>query len=139
MNKPLRIGVVGYSANAFDKQAAQKILANCFNRLRKRHPEKRIEIVSGYTSSGVPLIAYELAKQYDFQTVGCSAQQALSVKSGVYPVDKVELHGERFGDESIAFIQSIDGLIRVGGGPQSRREVALFQFWNSGRPLRRLL
>ncbi|MEM6770117.1 MAG: alpha-ketoglutarate-dependent dioxygenase AlkB, partial [Bacteroidota bacterium] len=56
-----------------------------------------------------------------------SASQALRVKSGVYPVDKVFLVGNKFGDESEAFIAYVDGIIRIGGGSQSRKEVALFR------------
>ncbi|MEO0732591.1 MAG: alpha-ketoglutarate-dependent dioxygenase AlkB, partial [Bacteroidota bacterium] len=88
---------------------------------------RQTEIVSGYTKSGVPKIAYEIARKLGFVTVGFSARQALRVRSGVWPVDKVILRGERFGDESADFVAYIDGLIRVGGGPQSRREVALFR------------
>ncbi|MFT7121906.1 MAG: hypothetical protein ACJAZ9_002094 [Neolewinella sp.] len=51
----------------------------------------------------------------------------MKVKSGVCPVDKAILHGEKFGDESAGFVEYVDGLIRVGGGPQSRKEVELFK------------
>ena len=32
--------------------------------------------------------------------------------------------GENWGDESETFVRSIDGILRVGGGGQSKREVA---------------
>jgi len=35
--------------------------------------------------------------------------------------------GDRCGDESEVFVIFIDALIRFGGGPQSRRGVALFK------------
>jgi hypothetical protein len=56
------------------------------------------------------------------RTVGVSAKQALRVRAGVYPVDERVIVGDRFGDESDAFLARIDVLIRIGGGAQSRRE-----------------
>ena len=127
MQNILKIGVVGFSSNQFDKQKAYQILTDVFRELQQKHPNKEIEIVSGYTNSGVPKIAYELAEKYNFTTVGFSARQALKVWSGVYPVKKVILIGERFGDESEGFVAYIDGLIRVGGGNQSRKETEMFK------------
>ncbi|MEO0896004.1 MAG: hypothetical protein AAFY71_06370 [Bacteroidota bacterium] len=137
--KELKIGVVGFSRNAFDKVAARNILQQEFANLRARHPQKVIEIVSGYTAMGIPLIAYELAVEFGFITTGFSAKQANRVRSGRFPVDKVMLHGERFGDESEQFVRYIDALIRVGGGKQSRHETALFKQLHAHRPLERLL
>jgi hypothetical protein len=123
----LKIGIVGFSRNAFDKPAARVLLREHLNGLVVRHPNRAIEIVSGYTAQGVPLIAYELAKEFKMITVGFSAKQALQVRAGTFPCDKEIIVGERFGDESEAFVRYIDGLIRIGGGPQSRREVELFR------------
>jgi len=139
MQKILKIGIVGFSRNQFDKKRARTILTELFDDLKKKHPKKEIEIVSGYTNSGVPKIAYELADQFQFTTVGYSANQALKVKSGVYSVNKVILRGEKFGDESEAFVDYIDGLIRVGGGKQSRRETQMFKDKNTGQPLSRIV
>lgn len=139
MQKVLKIGIVGFSRNQFDQKRARIILAELFEELKNKHPEKEIEIVSGYTDSGVPKIAYELADQFHFTTVGYSANQALKVKSGVYPVKKVILKGERFGDESEAFVDYIDGLIRVGGGAQSGRETQMFKDKHIGQPLSSLV
>eukprot|EP00658_Telonema_sp_P-2_P073882 TRINITY_DN6301_c0_g1_i1.p1 TRINITY_DN6301_c0_g1~~TRINITY_DN6301_c0_g1_i1.p1 ORF type:complete len:385 (-),score=55.69 TRINITY_DN6301_c0_g1_i1:202-1356(-) len=36
-------------------------------------------------------------------------------------------HGEHHGDESAPFIRMISAMVRVGGGPQSLREVGMFQ------------
>ncbi len=138
-DKIIKYGVVGFSRNQFDKKAAYQLLNEIFQRIKEKHPNKQIEIVSGYTNMGVPKIAYELADQYGFITVGFSAQQALRVKSGVYPVQKVIIEGERFGDESKAFVQYIDALIRIGGGKQSRTETALFKERHASRPLERLV
>ncbi len=123
----IRYGVIGFSKNQFDKESAYTFLDELFRHLKEEHSNKTIEIVSGYTNSGVPKIAYELADKYGFTTVGFSARQALSVESGTYPVMKVILKGEQFGDESHDFIEYIDKLIRVGGGLQSKKEIELFK------------
>jgi hypothetical protein len=127
MKAIVKYGVVGFSRNQFDKKAARELLQHEFQKIKERHADTIIEIVSGYTNSGVPKIAYELADQFGFVTVGFSAKQALRVRSGVYPVQKKIIKGNRFGDESEAFIDYIDALIRIGGGKQSRHETELFK------------
>jgi hypothetical protein len=123
----LKIGIVGFSRNQFDQKQARTLLRAYLQAIRIKHGDRTIEIVSGYTAQGVPLIAYELAKEFGMQTVGFSAKQALRVRAGVYPCDKEIIVGERFGDESTACVAYVDGLNRIGGGPQSRREVELFK------------
>ena len=137
--RTIKYGIVGFSRNLFDKTATHRILEELFQQIKAKHSDKEIEIVSGYTNSGVPKIAYELADRFRFTTVGFSAKQALTVRSGVYPVKKVVLIGQKFGDESDDFVKYIDGLIRVGGGPQSRKEVELFRQLHIGKPLGSLL
>ncbi|MEH0152577.1 hypothetical protein V6R21_00445 [Limibacter armeniacum] len=73
------------------------------------------------------------------KTVGFSAKKALTVSCGLYPVKKVIIYGKNFGDESQAFVDYIDILIRIGGGPQSRKEVALFRAKNEENNLTELL
>ncbi|MEZ4773563.1 MAG: hypothetical protein R3D00_10310 [Bacteroidia bacterium] len=133
--KTIRYGIVGFSRDQFDKKAAYLILDKIFRRIKEAHQDQPIEIVSGYTNSGVPKIAYELADKYRFTTTGFSAKQALQVKSGVYPVNKCILVGEKFGDESVSFVRYIDALIRIGGGKQSRNEVELFRKMNVDKPI----
>ncbi|WP_157472253.1 hypothetical protein [Neolewinella persica] len=65
--------------------------------------------------------------------------QALRVRAGVFACDKKIIVGERFGDESEAFVAYIDGMIRIGGGPQSRREVELFKALHPAPELSRRL
>lgn len=50
--------------------------------------------MSGYTNSGISKLTYELASQLGFVTIGFSTGQALTVKSGMYTVDKVFLVGK---------------------------------------------
>ncbi|MFK7747860.1 MAG: hypothetical protein AB8B65_05695 [Kordia sp.] len=127
MKPTVKYGIVGFSRNQFDQKAAHEILQNEFQKIKEKHTDETVEIVSGYTNSGVPKIAYELAEKFDFVTVGFSAKQALRVRSGVYPVKKKIIRGNRFGAESEDFVRYIDALIRVGGGIQSRHETELFK------------
>lgn len=135
----LKVGVVGFSRNRFDKKTARIILKAYFEELTAQYPDEKIAVISGYTNSGVPKIAYELATELGLYTVGFSAKQSLRVRSGVYPVDKEIIVGKKFGDESSAFIQFIDLLIRVGGGSQSRKEVELFKKQHEAEDLSKIL
>ena len=139
MAKTIKYGIVGFSRNQFDKKAAFLILDKLFEVISKKHKNKEVEIVSGYTNTGIPKIAYELADKYGFTTVGFSAKQALSTRSGVYPVKKIIIKGKKFGDESLDFIKYIDGLIRIGGGQQSRRETEMFKSLHKEKTLTSLL
>ena len=131
----MKIGVVGFSRSQFDKKMAILKLRNILEALTREKDVSTIEIISGYTNMGVPRIAYRLADDMGLKTVGFSAKQALKVRAGVYPVKEVILVGERFGDESHKFIEYIDVLVRIGGGPQSRKEVALFKTLHQGEDL----
>ncbi len=139
LSKNLKIGVVGFSRSSFDKKEAIIKLRNIFEKLIEGKNLEEIEIVSGYTNAGIPQLAYRIADDMGIDTVGLSARQALRVRSGVYPVKKVILEGERFGDESDKFIDYIDLLVRVGGGPQSRKEVELFKTYHHGKDLSKIL
>lgn len=136
---PLKIGVVGFSRNAFDKKTASTRLRAIIETITAGQDLQAFEIVSGYTASGVPQIAYRIADELGITTVGFSAKQAMRVKSGLHPVKKVMLFGERFGDESADFVAYIDLLIRIGGGPQSRHEVELFKKRHAGVDLSGIL
>lgn len=135
----IKIGVVGFSKNQFDQKEAYDKLKTILLFLVENRTPRTVELVSGYTNTGVPKIAYEIADDMGLKTVGFSARQALRGKSGLYPVQKEILVGERFGDESMAFVYYIDWLIRIGGGPQSRREVELFKEKNLGLDLSLIL
>lgn len=138
--RALKIGVVGFSRNQFDQNRARDILNEEFRLLKEKLEGGRVvEIVSGYTNMGVPKLAYQLAENYEFTKVGFSAQQAFRVNAGLYHVDKEVVVGEQFGDESAAFVAYIDGLIRVGGGRQSRHEVKLFRALHADKPLSDIL
>lgn len=121
----LKIGVIGYSAKEFDTVQAEKFLRGILSELARQNPSRQIEIVSGYTNCGIPKIAYEIAAKLGYNTVGYSAKEALQYN--VYDCKKVIIVGEKFGDESKSFVTYCDILIRVGGGDQSMREIAMFK------------
>ena len=136
---PLRIGIVGFSGRPFDQDQAVNYLRGHLNNIVQQYGSGGIELVSGYTNIGVPKLAYEIADELGITTVGISAKEALTVDCGLYPVDKVMIIGEHFGDESETFIDYIDMLIRIGGGEQSMREVEHFKEANSDKDLNRIL
>ena len=123
----VRLGVVGFSAQSFDHEAAKRFLAEGLQRIvdaAQAKPEE-MELVSGLTNQGVPRLSYELAVSRGIRTVGISSAKAK--RFARFPVDRVEYHGKQFGDESPMFIAYITHLLRVGGGKQSRHEVELFK------------
>ena len=122
---PARVGVVGFSQRHFDHEAARAHLRRLLTPLLAGRAG--VELVSGLTNQGVPKLAYELGVELGCVTVGFSAKQAVRARAGTFPVDRRILVGERYGDESEAFVAYIDALVRVGGGPQSRDEVARFR------------
>ena len=123
----LRVGVVGYSAGTFDIYKGKLALSQLLEEVQRVVPEGAMEIVSGYTDVGVPHLAYLYAESKQLPTVGFSSREALQGKFPLYPVSRVIIVGDYFGDESVAFVHYIDVLVRIGGGAQSKREVALFQ------------
>ena len=122
----MRIGVVGYSAQAFDKEEANLLLIEALMEIPEVRDEtvwphsKIIQIVSGLTQLGIPAIAYSLAKKFSWKTIGIACEKAY--KYECFPCDRAHIIGQNWGDESAAFLASIDVLIRIGGGPQSMRE-----------------
>lgn len=93
----------------------------------------KIEIVSGYTDYGIPALSYVLAKlhcQTSYHNIQCTTtgfapKTALNDKR--CKVNKEIIVGEKYGDESEAFVDYIDVLIKIGGGTQSIKEFALFK------------
>lgn len=117
----LRIGVVGYSGQKFNANGATKILAKALDDIASETNEE-ISLVSGLTDVGIPAIAYRLAAQRGWSTVGVACSKAMEF--AVFPVDSSLIVGTEWGDESETFLNMIDVLVRVGGGNQSKAETA---------------
>lgn len=121
--KYYRIGVVGYSSAYFDRTEGRKLLEGLIKEAKKDCPnDHKISIVSGLTNLGIPAIAYQIAADEGYHTVGYACSEA--EKFACYPVDTKHIIGTDWGDESEEFLSNIDALIRVGGGKQSKEETA---------------
>lgn len=122
MPAPFRLGVIGYSGTPFDVDAARRILRREIGRHGMFHQE--VEVVSGLTALGIPLLAYEVAAENGYLTVGVACKKA--EENPCWPCDEVIIVGEEWGDESETFLSRIDYLLKVGGGKQSVAEFARF-------------
>jgi len=123
----LRVGVVGFSKTSFaEVERARLILRETFQGLYNDVGRKysHVEIVSGWTALGVPLLAYEEASKFGFTTVGVACKRAQ--EHACFPCEKVTIVGENWGDESATFLDSCDTLLKLGGGPQSEAEYRQF-------------
>lgn len=123
----LYIGVVGYSAQEFDKTEAREIIEEAFDDIENEYVENGdyddIIIVSGLTNLGIPKIAYEVADDRGYGTMGIVPDEADEYE--LYKVDEIIYEGKNFGDESEVFIDNIDVFVKVGGGDQSQHEMEL--------------
>jgi hypothetical protein len=117
------IGVIGYSVLIFNKIEAKTILETVLTVLNKEYPE--ITIVSGLTYYGVPAIAYDIAREREYRTIGVACSRALTMTC--FPVNEQYIFGTEWGDESEKFLSMCDVLIRVGGGKQSLNEAETFK------------
>lgn len=131
MDREIRIGIVGYSAMKFDLQLAETLLINAYDNIDREYPNFNKTIVSGLTDLGIPSLAYKEAVRRGWKTVGIACSRAEEYKC--FPVDERIIVGNEWGEESPVFLESIDILIRVGGGEQSKRETALMR--EKGKPI----
>lgn len=122
----MKLGIAGFSAQAFDKAKAITILESTFSRFKQLYGSD-IEIVSGYTNLGVPALAYALAKKQGLKTTGIACVKAYDHE--LYPVDRkfIKTEWRNWGDESDFFLSYIDALICVGGGKQTAAEYNKFK------------
>lgn len=123
----LFVGVVGYSSQKFDEAEAREIIEEAFDDIEDEYVEngdyESITIVSGLTNLGIPKIAYEVADDRGYGTMGVAPEEADDYD--LYNVDEIIYEGENFGDESETFIDTIDVFVKVGGGDQSQNELEL--------------
>jgi hypothetical protein len=121
--QPFKVGVVGYSDKKFNEVQALTYIKAAFNRIAAEYSEQHdIVIVSGYTALGIPLLAYQEAKNRGWKTKGIACEKAKEHE--VFECDEVVIFGQDWGDESHIFLNDIDFLVRIGGGDQSMEETA---------------
>ncbi len=123
----LYVGVVGYSAQDFDKQDAREILEEALDDIEDEYVEsgdyEEIAIVSGLTNLGMSKIAYQVAEDRGYKTIGVAPEEANDYE--LYGVDEIVYEGDHFGDESEMFVEIIDVIIKIGGGDQSQKELEM--------------
>lgn len=125
MSNEIRIGVTGYSAQKFDVDEANRMLRESYDILNGEFSDKEKVIVSGLTDLGIPALAYREAVRRNWKTVGIACFKARDYDC--FPVDERTLTGLDWGEESETFLESIDVLVRIGGGNQAKRETAEFK------------
>lgn len=119
----IKIGVVGYSMQEFDKEKAIEYLKQAFDLIEKQYPDGMKTVVSGLTDLGIPALAYREAKRRNWKVEGIACSKAMDYVW--FPVSDVVIKGNNWGDESETFLNSINILVRIGGGQQSTREVEM--------------
>ena len=129
----MKIGVVGYSAGKFSQLIAKHLVEIGFEYMVVTTGDDSFEIVSGYTDLGIPGLAYRHAVETGHRTVGIACKKA--AEYDCFPTDETIIVGDNWGDESNTFLKSIDGLIRIGGGPQSFKEATLFRQMKPDAPI----
>ncbi len=116
----VKVGVVGFSAQKFDKELANSLLETMFSEIERMYQGEKFSCVTGLTDLGIPALAYRCATGKRWETVGIACKKAMEYNC--YSVDEAIIVGSEWGDESDEFIKYIDVLIRVGGGNQSKKE-----------------
>lgn len=149
-DRPLRIGVVGYSDETKIRDRLKSFscveailttsLLTMESMLESRNGScNSFQMVSGLTNLGVPKIAYSLSKKGSHnkeiftKTVGFACAKAKDFPQ--FPVDEKHIIGTEWGDESSAFLDYIDGLIRIGDGEQSIKECHDFKLKYPTKPI----
>lgn len=123
----LKVGVVGYCPpSTFDKTEADRMISEAYDQIERDHPEAdSFACVSGLYDVGVLLhIAYEESWRRGWRLVGFTATVAKPYGQPLYTIDEEIIVGDQWGEDSDAFVQYIDVLVRIGLGPQSLREAS---------------
>lgn len=117
----LQIGVVGYCPPTnFDAVEARRMVIEAYDQIEQQFPSMQKMVVSGLTNVGVLAIAYEEAVKRCWRTKGVACK--LAKDHPLFPVDEQVVVGDSWGDESERFLQELDCIVRIGGGPQSMKE-----------------
>ncbi len=122
--KYLSIGVMGFSKQKFNTDLAFRNLSQSLELIGQlASPAIPIEVVSGLTYLGIPGMAYDIAFANGWKTVGIAC--ALAQEFECFGCDDIVIVGKRWGAESRRFIKRCDIFIRVGGGKQSFKKIAM--------------
>ena len=122
-----KIGVIGYCyPTKFDFIEAWKLVKKGLN--EASGTKNDIIVVGGLTDiPSIHQIAYYQARQRNWNCGGYACEKAKEFKW--FPMskdgDELKIVGKNWGDESETFINNVDILVRIGGGPQSHKEVKI--------------
>lgn len=134
--KIMKMGVIGFSDMSNQNlrspetyPATVVYMIRCMQTLvrQKYGMDVKFEMVGGLTDIGVNKYAYEQAtrmKDDVVKTVGFACSKAS--ENPCFPVDEKHIIGTEWGDESDAFLDYIDVLVKIGGGRQSKKEWEMF-------------
>lgn len=123
----IRVGVVGYTNPIFDRVKAWDLLKKGFEQIKSDNNTDKLMVISGLTDMGVSSLAYYIARQNGWNIGGIAPEIALEHRW--FPMsndgDELVISGEDYGDETPKFLDSIDVLLRIGGGVQALYETQL--------------
>lgn len=129
MSSVFTIGVVGYCPpSVYDRDEAERLLREAFEEALDHAPYlSEIKLAGGWSDVGIHGQAYHIAtREFGWYTIGFGSAvitiEAEGGEYGLFPVNEHHKIGLQWGDESEAFVASLDLIIRIGGGPQSHRE-----------------
>lgn len=122
---------MGYSTQKFDESEAIRMIKDAFEKIDSAYAGKPKAVISGLTDIGIPALAYREAVSRTWRTVGVACSKAKEYVC--FPVDEEILVGNDWGDESSAFLKSLDVLVRIGGVKQAMSETA--EFCERGLPV----
>ena len=125
------VGIVGFArpwlqlglpGATLDQTIADARATICYELAdRQQRYGDRLVVASGATNEGVLRLTYEVCAFLNIMAMGIAPDQALD-----YPLGQMQYmlpSGRAFGDESPVFVRTIDELLVLGGGAQSKREV----------------
>lgn len=118
----IRVGVIGYIDEKFDKVDAWKLVRRGLETVKKQFSQTDFEIVSNLVNEGVPQTAYLMAGQQNWPTVGIAPNAVLAKR--IFPCDTMKKAGEVWGDEVETFLGNIDVLISIGRNNNTKTYVA---------------
>lgn len=123
----IKVGVNGYHPRNQDKVTIWNLVKAGLNQVLADNPGAELLVISGLTDQGVPQAAYHIARQNGWNCGGIAPKAA--ERQRWFPMnedgDILKIVGAKWGDESEAFIQECDVLLRVGAGRQALAEVEL--------------
>ena len=121
----MKLGIVGYSSGKFDEAEAKLLILKGIMQTELTTGKLISELVTGLTDQGIPGLAYHLVDDMDIKTIGIACSKASDYPC--FDVDQEIIVGDDWGDESETFLDYIDALVRIGGGPQSMEETKAFK------------